>query len=69
MVLCQKGVDNLKYNLNTNTNTYHIEGFCYRSKPIECKSFQTENDVIKYGGKNVKFCKNCQKRFDEQNKK
>ena len=55
----------MKYNLNINTSTYHIEGLCYNSTPIECKSFPTENEVLKYGGRNVKFCKVCQKRFEE----
>lgn len=59
----------MKYNLNINTNTYHIEGLCYNSTPIECRSFPTENEVLKYGGRNVKFCKVCQKRFEEKNRK
>ena len=55
----------MKYILNTSTNTYHIEGCCHNSFS-EKKVFNTENEVIKYGGKNVRLCKLCQKKYERQ---
>lgn len=61
----------MRYNLNINTNTYHIEGLCFNSTPRECRPFPTENEVLKYGGKmlgSARLVKNDLKKKTENDK-
>ena len=55
------------YFLNLKTGTYHIKGYCKDAKvlPYNAIEFQNEEEVIAYGARSVKFCKNCAKHLNK----
>ena len=52
-----------KYMLNTGTGTLHIVGYCCHTKGshLDKVFFETEQEAYNYAGKQIKFCKICDK--------
>lgn len=59
-----KGYYKMKYILNTNTGTLHIEGLCYHSR-CGSKRFNSEDEARAYGRLSIKNCKDCFKKRDQ----
>lgn len=55
----------MKYILNTQTNTLHIEGYCHYPY-FNRKTFDSEDEARAYGRLNIKNCKTCFKNRDKE---
>ena len=47
------------YLLNKSSHTLHIKSFCKDAVDINCISFDTENNAVKYAGRTLRMCENC----------
>ena len=56
----------MNYSYNQKTHTLHILGFCHNSKNPEYKIFKTEDEALKFDGRAVSMCKNCQRMRDKE---
>ena len=57
--------------LNTRTGTLHYQGLCPHAKiaiidPQQYRCFETENDARADGALFVRWCKDCNKKRDQQ---
>ena len=56
----------MKYILNTNSKTLHIEGYCCHTFCSDRKEFDSEDEARAYGRLNIKNCKTCFKNRDKE---
>ena len=55
----------MKYILNTNSKTLHIEGYCHCTFS-DRKEFDSEDEARSYGRLNIKNCITCFKKRDKE---
>ncbi len=53
------------YCFNPRTKTLHIRGGCVHSGGIDYEQYATEQEAYAEQGRQIKFCKNCERKREE----